>query len=215
MNIIVRTSEGKYIVRPDTTWERDNEDIYVPEFVNRLSWTPVLFARISKPGRSVGEDFAERYYDGIGYGVLLYPEDMCDGSETGFACASCLDHTSFLPFPVYNKVTLDRPENVFELKFTVIEPASGMTDEKTDADDRTEIFSHSGASSGAIRKAIAEATRCIYIRTGDVIAIELQPRKALCARENAGASPDFTPCSRSNLKATFCGNETIDFDIIF
>lgn len=202
MNIIVRTAEGKYIVRPDTTWERDNEDIYVPEFVNRLSWTPVLFARISKPGRSVGEEFAERYYDGIGYGVLLYPEDMCDGSEAGFACASCLDHTSFLPFPVYNKVTLDRPGNVFELRLN----------------DSEVIFSHSCASSQAIRNAIAEATRYIYIRTGDVIAIELQARKPLCARDTVGNSAafgDFIPCSRANLKATFCENETIDFDIIF
>ncbi len=202
MNIIVRIAEGKYIVRPDTTWERDNEDIYVPEFVNRLSWTPVLFARISKPGRSVGEEFAERYYDGIGYGVLLYPEDMCDGSEAGFACANCLDHTSFLPFPVYNKVTLDRPGNVFDLRLN----------------DSAVIFSHSCASSQAIRNAIAEATRYIYIRTGDIIAIELQARKPLCARDTVGDSAafgDFIPCSRANLKATFCENETIDFDIIF
>jgi hypothetical protein len=203
MNIIVRTAEGKYIVRPDTTWERDNEDIYIPEFVNRISWTPVLFARVSKPGRSVGEEFAERYYDGIGYGVLLYPDDMFDGSESGLACASCLDHTSFLPFPVYNKVTLDRPENVFELKLN----------------HRQTIFSHSGASSEAIRKAIAGATRYIYIRTGDIIAIELQPRKPLCARENtensaAWVAQGYTLCSRAGLKATFCENETIDFDII-
>ena len=202
MNIVVRTSEGKYIVRPDTTWERDSEDIYVPEFVNRISWTPVLFARVSKPGRSVGEDFAERYYDGIGYGVLLYPEDMCDGSETGFACASCLDHTSFLPFPVYNKVTLDRPGNVFELNFTAVEPVGTSV----------KLFSHSNASSAAIRKAIAEATRYIYIRTGDIIAIELQPRKPLCSREK---TEGYAECCRANLKASFCENETIDFDIIF
>ena len=225
MNIIVRTAEGKYIVRPDTTWERDNEDIYIPEFVNRISWTPVLFARVSKPGRSVGEEFAERYYDGIGYGVLLYPDDMFDGSESGLACASCLDHTSFLPFPVYNKVTLDRPENVFELSFAVTEPA-GMTAEKDVCSGHSDklnhsqtIFSHAGASSEAIRKAIAGATRYIYIRTGDIIAIELQPRKPLCARENAEnsaawAAQGYTLCSRASLKATFCENETIDFDII-
>ena len=241
MNIIVRTAEGKYIVRPDTTWERDNEDIYIPEFVNRITWTPVLFARVSKPGRSVGEEFAERYYDGIGYGVLLYPEDMCDGSETGFACASCLDHTSFLPFPVYNKVTLDRPENMFELSFSVIEPAvielvemtaetesacSGGFDKINHHEDGFDkinrckaIFSHAGASSEAIRKAIAGATRYIYIRTGDIIAIELQPRSPLCARENAEnsaawAAEGYTLCSRAGLKAAFCENETIDFDII-
>ncbi len=221
MNILVRTAEGKYVVRPDTTWERDNEDLYAPEFVNRISWTPVLFARISKPGRSVGEDFAERYYDGIGYGVLLYPEDMCDGSEAGFACANCLDHTSFLPFPVYNKVTLDRPGNAFELSFTPAVPEAASGSGRTpEASESIRLFSHCNASSEAIRKAIAEATRYIYIRTGDIIAIELQARKPLCARENAEnsaawAAEGYNLCSRAGLKATFCENETIDFDIIF
>ena len=53
MNIVVFSSDSNVFVRPDTTWERDNEDLYVPEFINTLSWTPVLFARISKPGRSI------------------------------------------------------------------------------------------------------------------------------------------------------------------
>ena len=95
MNIPVITASGKVIVRPDTTWERDNEDVYLPEFVNSLSWTPVFFARVSKPGRSIGRAFASRYYDGIGFGVLLYPDDLLDGSEEGFACASCLDKVTF------------------------------------------------------------------------------------------------------------------------
>ena len=29
MNIPVITASGKVIVRPDTTWERDNEDVYI------------------------------------------------------------------------------------------------------------------------------------------------------------------------------------------
>ena len=58
MNIPVITVSGKVIVRPDTTWERDNEDLYLPDFVNSLSWTPVFFARVSKPGRWIGPAFA-------------------------------------------------------------------------------------------------------------------------------------------------------------
>lgn len=187
MNIIVKTASGKYIVRPDTTWERDNEDVFLPEFVDRVTYTPVLFARICKPGRSVSEKFADRYYDGIGYGVLLYPEDMIDGSEEGFACASCLDHTSFLTFPVYNKVTLRRPENVFELF---------KDDEK--------IFSCTGPGSPAILQAIKEATERIYIRTGDVLAIELQPREPLTGR----------PEGRTRILGKYCQNDILDFQII-
>lgn len=189
MNILVRTQSGKYIVRPDTTWERDNEDLFLPEFVGRLTYTPVLFARISKPGRSVGEKFAERYYDGIGYGVLLYPEDMIDGSPEGFACASCLDHTSFLPFPVYNKVTLGREGNVFNLSA-----------------DGKQLFSYNAGSAEMICKAIAEATRFIYIRTGDILAIELDERKPLADKSNETSSVQ--------LKADYCDNPLMDFKIV-
>ncbi|MDO5443617.1 MAG: hypothetical protein Q4G10_08100 [Bacteroidia bacterium] len=190
MNIVVKTASGKYIVRPDTTWERDNEDLFLPEFVSGLSWTPVLFARISKPGRSVGERFGERYYDGIGYGVLLYPEDMLDGSEEGFACASCLDHTSFLPFPVLEK------QPGFEGKFELEAVRNGEVHK---------LFSRSGASPEEIRKAIAEATRFIYIRIGDLIAIELQPRQHLGGREDSSIS----------VKGLFEGSAVIDFHIDF
>lgn len=169
MNIIVKTFSGKCIVRPDTTWERDNEDFYPPEFVSALSSTKVLFARISKPGRSVGLRFASRYYDGFGYGVLLYPEDMLDGSETGFACASCLDHTSFLPFPVKEKTELSSEE------------------------------------SAMIESAIEEATRYIYIRTGDIIAIELCGRTPLCRREDGTFSyvSDFQGKTLPEFKIVF------------
>lgn len=192
MNIAVKTASGKYIVRPDTTWEKDNEDLYLPEFVNKLSYTPVLFARITKPGRSIGRNFASRYYEGVNYGVLLYPEDMIDGSETGFACASCLDHTSFLPFPVYNNATLGQG-NVCEL----FASKEGENEEL--------LFTHDGANASMIEEAIAEATRFIYIRTGDVIAIELSERKALCEREDG----------KLKLRGTYCNNFLLDFNIIF
>lgn len=187
MNIIVRTAGGKYIVRPDTTWERDNEDVYLPEFVNEVTYTPVLFARISKPGRSVGLEFADRYYDGIGYGVLLYPENLIDGSEEGFSCASCLDHTSFLTFPVYNKVTLGRSGNVFELRR-----------------DGKKLYGCTASTPEIILQSIAEATRHIYIRTGDILAIELQSRKKLCSRG----------CGQVQINGKFCSNDILDFHII-
>lgn len=185
MNIVVKTADEKYIVRPDTTWEKDAEDLYVPEFVNQISYTPVLFVRISKPGRSVSAKFASRYYDAVGYGVLLYPEDMLDGSETGFACASCLDHTSFLTAPFFSPDTLGKE---YHLK----------------AGDK-EIFSHAEGTAEMVEKAIEEATRFIYIRTGDLLAIELQPRKQLVSRDEESVE----------LSSSFAENELASFKIIF
>jgi len=188
MNIVVRTASGRIIVRPDTTWEKDNEDVYLPPFVDSVGFTPVLFARISKPGRSVSQKFATRYFDGIGYGVLLYPENFIDGSQEGFACASCLDHTSFLPFPIYNVLTLGQEDNRFELS----------------ADSKA-IFSYNGGTQEMICKAIEDATKYVYIRTGDIIAIELDSRKPLCSSTK----------KEVQLEGRYCDNQTLDFKIIF
>ena len=49
MNIVVLSPSGKTFVRPDTTWERDNEDFYVPEFISRISASRGLYVRVCKP----------------------------------------------------------------------------------------------------------------------------------------------------------------------
>ena len=55
MNIIVKPYSGQHCYcRPDTTWERENKDFYVPDGVENLRWAPVLFARISKAGKHIG-----------------------------------------------------------------------------------------------------------------------------------------------------------------
>ncbi len=124
MNIIVRTAGGRVIARPDTTWVRKNEDFFPPDFVSALSFTPVLYARISKAGRCIGADFARRHFGETGFGLLLYPADLLKvgdsysangsdvrnsgngpdaGNSGGFgdawsvAAASCMDRTSYLP----------------------------------------------------------------------------------------------------------------------
>lgn len=191
MNIVVKTAAGRCIVRPDTTWEKDNDNFFPPEFVNSLSWSPVLFARICKPGRSVGEKFAGRYYDEVNYGVLLYPDEMLDGSGEGYAQACCLDHTSFLPSPGFPKDILEKNE---EFRLFV---------NKDGAEEL--LFSHSGADDLMIRAAIAEMTRFVYIRTGDLLAIELQPRRPLCQRSDAEVC----------LSGAYGKAETTGFRIIF
>ena len=187
MNIIVKTSSGKITVRPDTTWEKDNEDFYPPEFVEKLTYAPVLFARILKPGRSIGKKFAARYYDSVGFGVLLYPENLIDGSSESYAQAICLDHTSFLPAPFFPPTSLEQEENRFSLEC-----------------DGQQLFSYGAASLNMIEDAIVEATKMLYIRTGDLIAIELAPRTPLMAR----------PAAAAHLTGTFGSSKVLDFQII-
>ncbi len=187
MNIIVKTSSGHITVRPDTTWEKDNEDFYPPEFVDELTYSPVLFARILKPGRSVGRKFASRYYDSIGFGVLLYPENMLDGTPEGYAQAICLDHTSFLPSPMFPPERLVKNGHFRLFR------------------NEHDLFVFDQPSLNMIEDAIVEATKLLYIRTGDLIAIELSARTPLTTRNNA----------ITNITGTFGQDKVLDFQIIF
>ncbi len=186
MNVLVKTYSGNIIVRPDTTWEKDNEDIFPQDFIETLTLSPVLFARVCKPGRSVGLKFASRYYDSANYGILLYPENLLGNGPEDFACASCIDHTSFLPSPLYQKCVFGNSENEFILMR-----------------EQTEIFRTGTEGTLRIEQALEEATKRIYIRTGDLIAIELAPRTRVWKKDDGVV----------NIHATFCGNETIDFNI--
>lgn len=185
MNIVVLTAGRRVVVRPDTTWEKDSEDLYVPDFVNRLSWSPVLFTRVSKPGRSIGLKFAGRYFQTYSYGVLLYPEDLIDGSQEGYACACCLDHTSFLPGEMFDK-------SASGAGFTLLR-------------DGEELFRHDGASIPAMEESIAEVSRFCYLRTGDLVATELRPREPLCTRDNG-------TCRLEGISGE---GRILDFNIIF
>lgn len=188
MNIVVLNASGSTIVRPDTTLKKSSDDFYVPDFVDTVSWSPVLFARISKPGKCIAAKFAERHYDSINYGMLLYPENFVDGSEDGYARACCLDHTSFLPSPMYNKATLGREGNTVELRKNG-EP----------------LFSATFAQAATIERLLEETTRFCYVRTGDLVCLELRPREPLCSR-------DSDECS---ISGSCCGNYLLDFKIIF
>lgn len=158
MNILVKTANAKVITRPDTTWERYNRDAYYPESAKTITFTPVLYAQVERPGCSVARKFAHRYYSAVGYGLLAYPEDFIDGSEEGFACASCLDHTSFLPLPMLKQAF----SGAFVLK-----------------KDGKELFRYDGPVKDVVEKAIEDITARCLIRNGDLLAVELAPRMPL------------------------------------
>ena len=95
MNIIVKPygSELCYC-RPDTTWERENRDFYVPEGIGNISWAPVIFARVSKAGKCISPKFASRYFDAFGFGMLMYcnheQSEGCGSIAKGEGCKLCI-----------------------------------------------------------------------------------------------------------------------------
>lgn len=210
MNIIVKSyGTGAFYCRPDTSWEREDKDLYLPDPVSGYLWTPVLFARISKAGKCIGRKFSGRYYDAVNYGILLYIKDMlipgrpCAGPGPGahFAAASCADHTSVLPFPMYDKVTLEDGTNIFSV-----------------SKDGKEIYSTSEGSYEIIEDALSQASGLISLRIGDILAVELREMSMLAdfaARQNAPDPVAGTPGTSSTaISGTFCGNELFRFKMI-
>ena len=158
MNILVRNSAGKIFFRPDATCDRPDDDLYPQEFIEALSYVPVFFMRICKAGRSISPRFAPRYFDVSGFGLFLYPSGMLDGSPESIACASCIDHTSFLPMPQESKDTMN----------LLLDSALLCTAEAPAPDETAQ--------------AISDASAHLHLRTGDIVAMELSLPQPLCKR---------------------------------
>ncbi|MGN1212291.1 MAG: hypothetical protein ACI4TM_11440 [Candidatus Cryptobacteroides sp.] len=190
MNIIVKIyGTDLCVCRPDTSWEKENRDLYMPDETGGYHISPILFARICKAGRRVSYKFAERYYDAIGYGALLYDSDLLEIPGAGFAAASSEDHTSILPFPLYNPITLGG-ENRFVLKM------NGKTLFETGTSGAIE----------AIKEAICLASSRVSLRIGDIVAVELAAAETVISRKDCNDAS-------CKLEGFFCENPTFDFRI--
>jgi len=161
MNIVIYNPQnGRSHVRPDTSWEKENKDLYVPQDVDGYWFAPILFAKICKAGKCIGGKFAERYYDSIGFGALLYAGE--DAVEN-LLSASCHDHTTVLPFPMIEKEAFeDAAFSVFCDGVDVF--SSGMDGEM---------------GKKLIREALCNATAHISLRIGDLIAVQMDEMKHL------------------------------------
>ena len=189
MNIVVKPyGNGHSHCRPDTSWERENRDLYTPDRIDRWDWTPIAFVRISKAGKCVGRKFASRYYDAFGFGALLYI-GSAEGETPDAAAASCADHTSVLPFPLYNIAVLEGADNEYSVC------KNGNEIYRTDCSE----------VQAAIEEAICRSSQFISLRTGDIVAVELAPAKTLAERCEGEV----------RFSGKFCDNQSFDFKILF
>ena len=194
MNIITKTYNGSVLVRPDTTLNRNHEDYFVPEDLVCVGWTPVVFARICKTGKMISEDFASRYFDGIAFGVFLYPSAKSGAEQPeeyagSFMEDSFCDFSTQLPTPFLNPDTLDCDENLFEVC------SSG----------EKHFESRMGGIRETICKGIVQCSNHVSLRNGDYLAAELDGIRVLCRR---GMDETW-------LQAVFCGSPVIDIKVKF
>ena len=228
MNIIVKPyGSNLCYCRPDTTWERENKDFYSPECVNDIYWTPVVFARVSKAGKCVGKKFVERYYDGIGCGMLMYCSTS--GSEENSGDPRLLAqtppsrgwHVTSVHLPTQNTDTtsidirslsevVDRssilPHPLFQPVVLEGEKEFVVSCQHEAQDDAA--LSQNIILSGAkdlLEEALCNASQLTSLRIGDFVAVELRELHKLACKEDGNVA----------VKGKFCEKEIFGFSIVF
>ena len=235
MNIIIKPyGRSLCYCRPDTTWERENKDFYSPDCVNEIYWTPVVFARISKAGKCVGEKFVERYYDGVGCGMLMYC--AASGLSENSGDPRLLSQTP--PSRGWHVTSVHQP-----IQDTATTPFEGSAEVKvlSEVVDKSSILPHplfqpvvledekefvvsiapanqSGVPviqpptpvilSGAkdlLEESICNASQLTSLRIGDFVAVEMRELKKLASKEDGTVA----------VKGEFCEKEIFCFNIIF
>lgn len=184
MNIIVSlfgSNGADYCFRPDTTLEKESFDYYIPDGVSELTYSPVLFVRLCRAGKAIGEKFAGRYYDSGGFGVLLYGESIIgSGAAAGLSMASSLDKTSLLPFPLIDKDVLEKSGNIFSLSVNGRSVNEHSVNELLVNGNGTFACHPDFAGIPEILHRISLRTS---LRTGDIVAVELGERLPIHAGE--------------------------------
>lgn len=189
MNIVVQTYSAHTVTRPDTSRDHNGEDLYVSEDINTLAYTPVLNCRICKSGKRIGEKFANRYYDALSFGILLYPRELLeDASAEAFASAGCLDHTSFLPLP---SISPDK-----------LEDGTLLISKDGEAILRSEY--KAATLKQTIEETICNVSRRCLLRIGDFVCTELRQMETLCRREG-----------KYEIRVDYGNLVLTDFNIIF
>lgn len=188
MNIIVKPNgSGLCYCRPDTTWERENRDFYVPDGIGSLSWAPVVFARVSKAGKCISPKFASRYFDAFGFGMLMYCNPEQSEGCGNIAFTSCADHTSVLPSSFQPADRLDEG-NVGYVVCRNGEETFCATAERNIVED-----------------AICKASKLTSLRIGDYVVAELADLEVIAGK----------PEAETHVKGESDGNGLYEFKIIF
>lgn len=188
MNIIVKPNgSGLCYCRPDTTWERENRDFYVPDGIGSLSWAPVVFARVSKAGKCISPKFASRYFDAFGFGMLMYCNPEQSEGCGNIAFTSCADHTSVLPS------TFQPADRLDEGNVGYVVRRNGE-----------ETFCAT-AERNIIEDAICKASKLTSLRIGDYVVAELADLAVIAGK----------PEAETHVKGESDGNGLYEFKIIF
>lgn len=75
MNAAVPT-EPVFFLKPDTALIKDDQPFYYPDFSKEIHHEAELVLKISKAGKNIAPEFANKYYDEIGIGIDFTARDI-------------------------------------------------------------------------------------------------------------------------------------------
>lgn len=169
MNILIyRLSDQAVYCRPDTTLQRTGEPYYIPESVKCLYKTPVVYVRICRAGKCVGEKFAERYYDKAYLGGLLYAGNPADAHTIAFG--NNYDKSSYI---------------------YAYGPEFG---ESKDPEEGWKKAAEKGVDRALVARAIATVSAKQSLRLGDLLAIEYGCATELTLKDKDYIEIEFGDC---------------------
>ncbi|OFY84287.1 MAG: 2-hydroxyhepta-2,4-diene-1,7-dioate isomerase [Bacteroidetes bacterium RIFCSPLOWO2_12_FULL_35_15] len=69
-------TEPIFFLKPDTAVIKDNQPFYYPDFSKEIHHEVELIIKISKAGKNIDPEFANKYYDEIGIGIDFTARDI-------------------------------------------------------------------------------------------------------------------------------------------
>ncbi len=69
-------TEPVIFMKPDSALLRNNDSFYIPEWSKDIHYEVELVVRINRLGKSIGRNFANRYYSEIGLGIDFTARDL-------------------------------------------------------------------------------------------------------------------------------------------
>jgi acylpyruvate hydrolase len=88
-----------FFMKPDTAILKDSAPFYHPDFSNDIHHEMEIVLRISKAGKHIEEQFANRYFDQIGAGIDFTARDLqakCKEKGLPWEIAKAFDHSAVL-----------------------------------------------------------------------------------------------------------------------
>ncbi len=106
-------------MKPATALLIDNRPLYYPDFTQDLHYEAELVLRICKNGRHVQPEFADTYYEQIGFGIDFTARDLqhrCKEKGHPWEIAKAWDHSAAISLAFYEVSDLPDPRSIhFEM----------------------------------------------------------------------------------------------------